>query len=177
MVVYEHLIAEDTPNKVVEKNEKLPTTTRDGAEDMYNSGVATRIVDVVGVYGATTLKCCSVLSNPIAGKILVGVSEHALAVRAVNSVLITDESKEKNTRTHGVDTDGSDHRLADHLGGAVPATGLEGCGTSCSACEKRDPTALSFTRGKTNLPNVLAVVGTSTHEVVLYRQKPGREKR
>lgn len=105
-MVYEHSSADETSVSVEEKGEVFPTTTRDETEDSCNSGVTTRMVEVRGAYGATTLKCRNVGSNPTAVKIVRGVSEHAKAVRALNSVLITEDPKKKNTRAHVVDTDG-----------------------------------------------------------------------
>lgn len=84
-MVHDHLIAEDTSKKVEDKGEFLPTTSSDNTEDFYNSGVTTCIVNSVGVYGATTFKYRVAGSIVMAVKILVGVSNHILAVKAVNS--------------------------------------------------------------------------------------------
>lgn len=89
---------------VVVKNEDFPPTTSDGAEDLYNSGLASCIVDVRGVYGATTFKCCVAGPMVIAVKVLIGVTEYALAACAMNSYCITEEPKECGARTHVIDT-------------------------------------------------------------------------
>lgn len=140
-------MADDTSEHVESRGEVLPAAASDEAEDLYNSGVTTRIVERVGAYGTTTLKCRSVGPSHMAVKVLVGVTEHTCAVRAINTVAISDESKEKGARAHGVDTDGMDHDERDPLGVRVTATGNEGKGTLRSACEKRDATVLPFTKG------------------------------
>lgn len=106
VVVHEHLMTDDTSKSVEERGEVLPSTSPDNTEDLYNSGVTTCIVNSVGVYGATTLKRRVAGSIVIAVKILVGVPNHILAVKAMNSAKITEESKEKGSRPARVDTDG-----------------------------------------------------------------------
>lgn len=84
-VVHWHVMTDDSPVNVEKYDEVLPPPTPDESVDLYNSGLTSRMVDVVGAYGSTTFKWCLAGSIVAAVKMLIGVTEYAFAVWAINS--------------------------------------------------------------------------------------------
>lgn len=94
--------------------------------------MATCLVVVPGVNGATSLECCLVLAIVVVRKALVGVVVYTLAVCAANSIKVTESTCECGHHMAG--SDGGGDKSAGEIGPEIDlstaASGLEGKGSS-----------------------------------------------